>query len=453
MPAKTAAARAREIGPADGGNRNSTPPAFRKGCSAQEAHRALMCALGAMRQAERCSVLWFDEISRRRLYRELGHATIHQYAASALGFSPARTSQYLRLAAALARLPRLRHAVATGGLSWTKARELVKVATPATQQRWLRAAQNTSRAELERQIAAIRGPARRRSGRLTRAAELAAPQLPLPASDAAMAAPPAGETVCGVHLQFSPLQRARYEALVEQVRRARLVPPGHGREELILAALEALSAAAPPRDSRADDDDDGVLGGGERRAGGDDDTGRARRHAGRAPYQIVVQRCDRCGGSAVATTLGPRALAGATAAAVECDAVRENRAGQRRQVIPPAVRRRVLARDGYRCRAPGCAHTRFLEVHHLRPRALGGGNDLDNLITLCSSCHRFRHENEHAWPAATARPEHHAGVSAGDVRRTPGQPRSAQKEHGAPRHRDQGAQQARGGGTVAIDDP
>ncbi|MEZ4386867.1 MAG: HNH endonuclease [Candidatus Krumholzibacteriia bacterium] len=58
----------------------------------------------------------------------------------------------------------------------------------------------------------------------------------------------------------------------------------------------------------------------------------------------------------------------------------------------PRVRRAVLARDSHQCRAPGCHHRQFLEVHHVVPRARGGGNSADNLITLCSGCHRLWHE-------------------------------------------------------------
>ncbi len=67
-----------------------------------------------------------------------------------------------------------------------------------------------------------------------------------------------------------------------------------------------------------------------------------------------------------------------------------------------AQRRRALERDGYRCQRCGAPHTpeRPLHVHHIRPfRTFGyipGVNDayreanrLDNLITLCSRCHRL----------------------------------------------------------------
>ncbi|MCK9995977.1 MAG: HNH endonuclease, partial [Candidatus Krumholzibacteria bacterium] len=59
---------------------------------------------------------------------------------------------------------------------------------------------------------------------------------------------------------------------------------------------------------------------------------------------------------------------------------------------PPRTRREVLARDQHRCQAPGCGRTRFLEVHHIKPRHQGGSNTTENLMTLCASCHRLWHE-------------------------------------------------------------
>lgn len=51
-------------------------------------------------------------------------------------------------------------------------------------------------------------------------------------------------------------------------------------------------------------------------------------------------------------------------------------------VIPPRVRRHVLARDGG-CAADGC-HSRYrLQVHHILPRSQGGTHHPHNLVTLC----------------------------------------------------------------------
>jgi hypothetical protein len=56
--------------------------------------------------------------------------------------------------------------------------------------------------------------------------------------------------------------------------------------------------------------------------------------------------------------------------------------GPTTRVIPPKVRRMVLARDG-RCTVDGCTSRYRLEVHHIVPRSEGGTHDLENLTTLC----------------------------------------------------------------------
>ena len=76
------------------------------------------------------------------------------------------------------------------------------------------------------------------------------------------------------------------------------------------------------------------------------------------------------------------------------DAIIEDGKGRERYTIPPRIRQAVLKRHGYRCQAPGCRNTRFLEVHHVKMRSAGGIHDPQNLITLCGSCHRMIHSLE-----------------------------------------------------------
>lgn len=52
------------------------------------------------------------------------------------------------------------------------------------------------------------------------------------------------------------------------------------------------------------------------------------------------------------------------------------------------VRGAVLGRDGGRCVL--CGSGERLEVDHVRPVFLGGGNELANLRSLCRACHRDR---------------------------------------------------------------
>jgi 5-methylcytosine-specific restriction endonuclease McrA len=51
------------------------------------------------------------------------------------------------------------------------------------------------------------------------------------------------------------------------------------------------------------------------------------------------------------------------------------------------VRAQAIRRDGNRC--TNCGSTEKLEGHHIRPLAKGGSAySLDNIITLCASCHQ-----------------------------------------------------------------
>jgi len=62
--------------------------------------------------------------------------------------------------------------------------------------------------------------------------------------------------------------------------------------------------------------------------------------------------------------------------------------GRATPAISPKVRRAVLLRDA-RCRVPGCARRRGLEVHHLVPSSWQGTDDLSNLAAVCPPHHRL----------------------------------------------------------------
>ena len=50
------------------------------------------------------------------------------------------------------------------------------------------------------------------------------------------------------------------------------------------------------------------------------------------------------------------------------------------------MRKQARIRDGNRCRT--CGATAKLSVHHIVMARDGGRDTLDNLVTLCASCHR-----------------------------------------------------------------
>jgi HNH endonuclease len=50
------------------------------------------------------------------------------------------------------------------------------------------------------------------------------------------------------------------------------------------------------------------------------------------------------------------------------------------------IKTEIKERDEYKCRI--CESDKSLEIHHIVKRVFGGGNNKENLITLCTSCHR-----------------------------------------------------------------
>ena len=69
---------------------------------------------------------------------------------------------------------------------------------------------------------------------------------------------------------------------------------------------------------------------------------------------------------------------------------------ENRVAIAASVRHQVRLRDGGQCtyrnqQGHRCESQRWIDIHHVQARSLGGGNTLENLITLCSAHHRREH--------------------------------------------------------------
>ena len=100
---------------------------------AKTANKAIKSSLKTMDNAKQCSVLWFEDIHQRKLYRELGYSSINQYAKQELGFSSSRTGDYLQLCRSFKKLPKVKDKVESGELGYTAARVLATVADVGNQ--------------------------------------------------------------------------------------------------------------------------------------------------------------------------------------------------------------------------------------------------------------------------------------------------------------------------------
>ncbi len=57
--------------------------------------------------------------------------------------------------------------------------------------------------------------------------------------------------------------------------------------------------------------------------------------------------------------------------------------------ISRELRRKVYEREGFRCAL--CDSTKYIQVHHVVKRSLGGPDTEQNLVCLCADCHALAH--------------------------------------------------------------
>jgi Domain of unknown function (DUF222)/HNH endonuclease len=69
--------------------------------------------------------------------------------------------------------------------------------------------------------------------------------------------------------------------------------------------------------------------------------------------------------------------------------------GRRRRLASPAQIAALTVRDGRCCQFPGCTNARYLHAHHVRHWLFGGRTDLDNLILICTFHHGLIHDRRY----------------------------------------------------------
>lgn len=324
-------------------------------------HNNFLAAVNALKRDLLRCVHFLRVIQERRIHRAFGYENIKAYAEATVGFSPAQTEAFLVLGRNLERYPETKRALAEGRLSWSKARLIVAKADPADERAWLETARGMATGRLRQELAAaVRPRAGGPEPALAVPAPREAPEVSAPAAPAQgpqpATAPPALPAPRNLIVSYSltPEQYARWERLAA-------APGPESKAERLLAGLAALGGGSP---------------------------------SGAPGFLLTITECPRCRAVELATGRGRFPVERPLLLAARCDAVVQAEDGTRHATVPPRLRRRVLARDGYACQAPGCRHTQHLQVHHRLPRAQGGRTVLENLVTLCGRCHRELHRRE-----------------------------------------------------------
>ena len=362
------------------------------------------------------------------------------------GLAPGAAREHVRVARALADLPRLSDAMRRGVISYSKVRAVTRVATPETEQTLLDVALAGTAAHVEQVVRAWRrvdrtaeaADDRRRHasrvlhtwvdddgmvvirGRLTpevgamvrRALEAALDEERRAAASREPGEPDPVDRSGGGGAEFRPAagrcigDGGRMRALAGGLDRG---TPGDRYQVVVHVDAGTLAEDAdvpagtsPPAYAATGH----PAAGADRRtrAGKRDLAGNGRQmrrssHECPEPSPAAASAVIRRGQAALEEAGGIHVSA-ATAQRLACDAATVEMqhgpdgqvldVGRKTRTISPALRRALAARDR-QCRFPGCQAHRC-DAHHIRHWAHGGETALSNLVLLCRRHHRAVHE-------------------------------------------------------------
>jgi uncharacterized protein DUF222/HNH endonuclease len=319
------------------------------------------CTLAAQLAAATCRfVVLIGELERRGAWRSWGCRSLAHWLSWQCGLGPNAAREHVRVGRALTGLPQTTAAFAAGALSYSKVRALTRITDLDERQEsaLLEFAKVATASQLERTVGAYRqvvrnvDPDRARAqqsqvrcrvwhhddGTVTIATRLApdAAVIVLDALEQARKDIPRTEDVSA--------ETSRAQAF-EQVFRRYTQPDPHAapRTELVIHADEQGNGC----DSRH-----GIM--------------------------LSVEAVRRLTCDAAVR----RIVHGDT----------HDDVGRKQHKVPRKLRRKVVQRDGDRCRFAGCSARHYLHVHHIVHWDDGGPTDLDNLVLLCSYHHTLVHE-------------------------------------------------------------
>jgi hypothetical protein len=384
-------------------------------------------ALGALAAKSRAHEVelarWLLRAEAVAVHRRFGCASLAEYVERRLGLSARELREKLRVARALETLPAMAEALRDGAQSWSAVRELTRVATPETEAEWLAFSRGRTVRQLERKVALHQRGDAPQSPRLHAHAQRrvvfeVAPE-DLSVVRAAMdvlwqelgggkESPTPGKLLVAmaeVVLGKRALESAAYQTSVTICAGCSRTWQRAGGEQVEVS--DAVAGCA-----RCDGE---VVGLAEVPVEEDvlAEEGVGATHVGHALAVVAATHDDDAtthvghAHAVVAATHDDDATTHVGHEAVALQHLRElaTRGGARPLLrlmtralgvplrsLTPQLRRLVFARDGGRCIVPGCKHWRFIDVHHVVPRAHRGPNRLENLACLCTAHHRAVHE-------------------------------------------------------------
>ncbi len=319
-----------------------------EGLPLEEVERRLGLAYATAGLKHRVVAFYLAEIDARGLHQLAGCRSTPKYAAARFGMSRREAHDLLVAGKALLGLTLIDAAFCEGKLCWSKVRELIKVATPPHQERWIRTAQvlHVDELALEVRLAGPGNPPRDRDDRK------GLPEIRL-----------------RLNTMLPPDVYAKWEQAKKKIEDESGGP---------LAEWECFEAMC---DLTLLTREDGTAPGKTRVID--------------SPYCVVINK-EGDSGATVETDLGILPVDPVTAETIACGCCHVDPHADPKEVdrkadrdIPVALRRKVMAYWNHRCACCGSRHR--IQVHHVIWVSQGGKTEFENLVPLCRRCHSLVH--------------------------------------------------------------
>ena len=339
-----------------------------------------ICTLtGHMNAANHRWLMLIGEFDRRTGWSDGATQSCAHWLNWKCGIAMGAAREKVRVARALENLPKISAAMASGKLSYSKVREITRVASAETEDYLLMIAEHGTAQHVEKLVRAYR--------RCKEAEELSREARQQQNRSVHYRYDDDGSLILNCRLPAEAgarLMKALDLSVDEQMLdEKKNVPAGTSPERVPFSVRRADALAVIAESFLAH----GVM----EAAGGD-------------RQQIVVHVAketlkDRKAGCCEFEH-GP-SMAAETARRLACDAsvveLTENEdgeplnVGRKTRTISAPLRRALNARDKG-CRFPGCANSRYIDAHHVHHWANGGETKPSNLVSLCRFHHRAVHE-------------------------------------------------------------
>jgi hypothetical protein len=337
-----------------------------------------ICTLaGHINAANHRFLILIAEFDRRHGWSDSATQSCAHWLNWKCGIAIGAAREKVRVARALEGLPKVSAAMASGMLSYSKAREITRVGNSANEDYLLGIATHGTAAHVERLVRAYR--------RCQEAEELSRAQRQQQNRQVSFRHDDDGSLILTCHLpaEAGALVMKALDIAMEGLPVYENVPAGTPKQIVPFSARRADALARVAESFLAHD----VL-----------------ECPGTDRQQIVVHVAAetlRNGAAGCCEIEHGPSIPAHTARRFSCDAsvvtLMEDAGGEplnvgrKTRLISAPLRRLLTARDKG-CRFPGCCNARYIDMHHIKHWANGGETKPSNLISLCRFHHRAVHE-------------------------------------------------------------